>query len=279
MDPTQFDRIARSFAARRLSRRAALAGGVGLGVAALGHMAPVAAQEATPAASPVVGQALDTGTSAFLFVQSFAGGSITPKAGAEGVFTATLDHGLGQTIYFSDRPDRIVGAAPTEQFLKGLGFDPDNPPNAALVVDDGDGGVNIAVVELTNPRYDAATAMATYDLAVLRDYASTADLGFQQEPADLSALEKTFGAAHLFIDDCPDGTLHCRLPDSNGSGNNTLIGSVPIGYCWDYLSVCCSPCGYDWNHQCASAFTECNNNGSPIGSCDGDVTGGQYSCM
>ena len=44
---------------------------------------------------------------------AFQSGTVAPKDGPEGRYTVTLEHGLGQTIYFSDRPDRIVGAAPT----------------------------------------------------------------------------------------------------------------------------------------------------------------------
>ena len=74
-----------------------------------------------------------------LFIQSFQSGSVVPKDGAEGRYTLTLEQGLGHTIYFSDRPDRIVGAPRPPQFLEGLGFPDDNPPNAALVVETADG--------------------------------------------------------------------------------------------------------------------------------------------
>ena len=212
MDATRFDGISRLLAERRLSRRQAVRQGAtglaaaglavaglkaaGLGTAGLGPAA--AAQDATPAPTP--------GAKEFLFVQSFESGKLAPKAGAAGTYTATLQHGLGQTLYFSDRPERIVGAAPTAKFLKGLPFSKDNPPNAALVVDDGDGGVNIAVVELTDPTYAAASHTATYDLRVLQDYEKAVDMKFQEAPADLATLGTTLGAAHLFIDDCPDMT-------------------------------------------------------------------------
>ena len=42
----------------------------------------------------------------YLFVQSFEGGSIAPKDGEDGTYTLTLEHGLGQTLYFADRPPR-----------------------------------------------------------------------------------------------------------------------------------------------------------------------------
>jgi hypothetical protein len=59
-----------------------------------------------------------------LFVQTFASGSLLPKEGEEGTFILTLNGGYGRTIGFSDRPERIVGSVPTQQFLDGLGFTP-----------------------------------------------------------------------------------------------------------------------------------------------------------
>ena len=102
MESSRFDTISRLFATRRLSRRSALAtGGAGLAAAALGSAA--SAQDATPAATPVA----ETDHPSFLFVQSFGAGSIA--AAANGQFTLTADHLTGQTIFFSDRPERIVG--------------------------------------------------------------------------------------------------------------------------------------------------------------------------
>lgn len=97
-----------------------------------------------------------------MFVQTFGAGSI--DAATDGVETLLLvaDHLAGQTLFFSDRSDRIVGMVPTEQFLiggardEGLGFTPADPPNAALVLDDG----RTLVVELIDPEYDAATGQA-----------------------------------------------------------------------------------------------------------------------
>src|SRR5262249_18821273 len=142
-----------------------------------------------------------------------------------------------QTLYFSDRPERVVGAAPTPKFLKGLGFNKDNPPNAALVVDDGDGGVNIAVVELTDPKYEEASHTATYGLTVLKDYAKQVDMKFQEAPADLATLGTTLGAAHLFIDDCPDAYLNCIV------GSDTVVGIAGSGgTCWNWSDFQCEFC-------------------------------------
>jgi hypothetical protein len=110
MDATPFDRVAKRVAACRSRHRALAEAAAGLAPAAT-------AQEATPAPAGQAGEKVQ-----FLFVQSFRSGSIAPKAGTDGAYTLTLEHGLGQTIYFSDRPERVVGADPTPQFLKGFGF-------------------------------------------------------------------------------------------------------------------------------------------------------------
>jgi hypothetical protein len=208
MDPNRFDVISTFFAGRRLSRRHAageMAAGLAAGaLTAVGLAGAAAAQNATPTT------ATDASTTPkeFLFVQSFQKGNIEPKFGVEGTYTLTLEQGLGQTIYFSDRPERIVGAVPTPDFLAGLGFPDDNPPNAALVLEAGPGNEDIAVVELFNPRYDIDSHTATYDIQVLQ-HDERLGMTFQEEPTDLAQLHPTFGAAHLFIDDCADGTVTC----------------------------------------------------------------------
>src|SRR5262249_33852244 len=153
------------------------------------------------------------------FVQSFQSGSIAPKAGEDGTYTLTLEHGLGQTLYFSDRPERIVGAKPTPQFLQGLGFLPDNPPNAALVLAAAPGDEDVAVLELYKPHYDEDTKTATYGVTLLKDWERTLAMGFSEAPTDLAKLAPSFGAAHLFIDGCSWGTVRCSDP----SGSNNAI--------------------------------------------------------
>ena len=185
METSRFDTIARLFAERRLSRASPRQGAGGLGAGTLvtaGLAQAVSAQDATPAA--------ETDHPSFLFVQSFGTGAIA--AAENGTLTLTADHLTGQTIFFSDRPERIVGTVPTEDFLGldrapspsatpgssdaipegGIGFTPANPPNAALVFDSAGGSDapgDVVVVELINPTYDRATGQATYEITVLAD--------------------------------------------------------------------------------------------------------------
>ncbi len=264
MNPRRFDRISRHFSERRISRRGAMTEGVAQAVGA------DAAQDATPetAATPLTSPAPTAGDKTmFLFVQSFRSGNIGPAAGDYGTHTVTLEQGLGQTIYFADRPSREVGATPTPAFLDGLGFDADNPPNAAILMDAGDGTTDIAVIELFNPTYDEATHTATYDIGVLANWQNDLELGFNEAPTDLANVPTEFGATHLFIDDCPNLDIKCVV---DVFPNNVSHKGVyeDQGTCWNY-SVCmpCVPYGHVqpsgcatynyWKDKCNADFPEC----------------------
>lgn len=274
MDAKRFDTVSRLFANRRFSRRQAMALGSAGALAATG-LTEASAQEATPSAT-------DAEKVEFLFVQSFQAGSIAPKAGEEGTYTLTLEHGLGQTIYFADRPERTVGASPTAEFLKGLGFTQDNPPNAALVVEPEPGQTDIAVLELFNPHYDEASHTATYDVQVLKDYEQAIDMSFVTQPTDLADLQAQFGAAHLFIDDCESAVIGCcnQWDNYNLVCNADYIGYFPsMGYCYDTWAAQCLPMvphchdggrndkleTYQyWTNQCNQQFSVCNGICHPV---------------
>ncbi len=162
MDPTRFDRLARALAGRRSRRAALAAGGAGLAARALGR--PAAAQEASPAAGAGAGgEAGGEGEEELLFVQTFASGTWAAKAGEAGAYELVLAGAAGPTVYFANRPDREAGALPTEQLPGFLGFDPADPPNAAVVVPAAEGEEAVLVVELLDPRLDAAAGTLAYD--------------------------------------------------------------------------------------------------------------------
>jgi len=265
MDAKRFDAVARLFAGRRSRRQVLAEAGTGLAAGALAAtgLTAAAAQDATPAAEEGGEKTM------YLFLQAFRSGSVAPTAGSDGRYTLTLEQGLGQTIYFSDRPERIVGASPTPQFLEGLGFTEENPPNAALVVETEDGQTEIAVVELFSPAYDAATRTATYEVAVLEEWEASLEVGFHQTPADLAAFGDHFGAAHLFIDDCANEEIACYLVSETNLDDLTNVGSFGVqGFCYNWLR--CEPCepGYHvksdtcqsfryWRDACSASFSQC----------------------
>ncbi|MBA2470121.1 MAG: hypothetical protein H0V37_12010, partial [Chloroflexia bacterium] len=148
MNPTRFDVFSRKLATG-LNRRTALRA-LGGGIAATGLGSRAAAQVGTPVATPV--ESPEANRTYFLFVQTFSSGTLQPHANDAEMYTLTLTGAAAQTVYFSDRPERIIGTVPTPQFLEGLGFTPTNPPNAALVAQT-DAGEDIVVVELLNPLY------------------------------------------------------------------------------------------------------------------------------
>ena len=140
MDATRFDRLTTS--SPPVARRQALATARPVSPPALlaTGLGTAHAQDATPGATPAVDPnnphpSADTAGAhpEFLFVQPFDSGAWSPTSGADATYTLTLTGAAAQTVYFSDRPERIVGLAPTQRFLDGLGFTPNNPPNAALV--------------------------------------------------------------------------------------------------------------------------------------------------
>ena len=112
-----------------------------------------------------------------LFVQNAISGIFDGK-------TLTLQ-GMGPTIFFSDRPERIAGQVHTQEFVGHWGKSADNnfdvdPPNATLSIF-GKDKVTSAVVELRNPKLVGNTL--AYNVKVLK-----------------GNLPKSFEESSLFID-------------------------------------------------------------------------------
>lgn len=277
MDAHKFDAISRLLSERRLSRRQALLkGGTGLAASTLAitGLTSAAAQNATPAQGgnpPALPPPADQSAPHMLYIQSFQEGAIAPKAGAAGTWTVTLKNGPGQTIYFSDHPDRFAGAVDTPAFHEGLGFSPDDPPNAALLFKNADGNEDITTVELFNPGFDAATHTTTYDVKWLKEYQQL-DFTLQEAPEPPADASASFGAAHLFIDgilDCPDHDLVCYT-DPSSPPDRSAVGRISNeehgGYCVDRPSAICYPCkdpdsgAGSWQAECNRRFEACNGN-------------------
>jgi hypothetical protein len=248
MQAKTFDALARMLA-NRLPRRRALHQGAAALVAASGLV--TAQRHVAAQASPTADEDEETGSD--LFVQAFRSGTLTPDPDVFGVYTLSLEGSVGQTVYFSDRPARRAGLVPTDVLLDQLGFTPADPPNAALVAQTAE-GEDILVVELMNPRFDAAAGTLAYDVRLLADYAGTglADLAARQDDDQFAS---SFTTAHLFIDGCGKGQ------------------------CWDgAVSMCVSckcfkegvqgcPCVSGTKSPCYDPSMQCEiNPGSPPGS-------------
>lgn len=257
-----------------LSRRTMLLGGAGL--AALGVAGRAAAQDATPAPAKAEGPT-------FLFVQLADSGSWRPKPDVEDVYELTLQDVGSQALYFSDRPDRIVGTVPTHQFLDALGFTPANPPNAAAVVRTPEGERDVLVIELFNPVYTQEfgaehDATLRYDARVLDAYSDNGLSSWYAEQDDRE-LPSEFTEISLFIDDCPDLTT-CFAPDpSNPSWKQYAVGPIPNGpwgQCFNIDLLDCSPCNGALHEfyagVCNREYPECNDWCQPrctVGDCGG----------
>ena len=230
---------------------------MGIAAASLGvSSARVAlAQDATPVAEEfpdTVHPDAGAAPSEFLFVQSFAGGSIAPVDPEDGRFTLTLDGANPQTVYFSDRPERVFGLATTSAFLEGLGFTPGNPPNAALVVTTESGDEDVLIVELFDPIWDEASGTLTYTVQVLSEYAE-AGLAFAALRQTDYELPESFGQGGLFVDGCSDGRIYCHQRNPDGS-MGALVGPSPMTpFCFDASASKCLPCSGP-NAICAIAY-------------------------
>jgi pyruvate/2-oxoglutarate dehydrogenase complex dihydrolipoamide acyltransferase (E2) component len=129
----------------------------------------VQAQPASQAAKPSTKVEL-------LFVQNATSGSFDGK-------TLTLK-GVGPTLFFSDRPERIAGQVGTSDFVghwtKGADNFAASPPNATLSIF-GTKDVSSSVVVLTNPKLDRNTL--SYTVKILE-----------------GKVPATFNESSLFID-------------------------------------------------------------------------------
>jgi hypothetical protein len=112
-------------------------------------------------AVPAIARAADDDTAELLFVQT--GGKFTLGGGE-----LRLEDASPNTLYFTDRPERIVGKVTTKDFVDHWASGDDSfksdPPNAVLTADNGATAEEVTV-ELRNPRLDGAALV--YDVKVL----------------------------------------------------------------------------------------------------------------
>jgi hypothetical protein len=276
LDSRRFDALVQRLAVRS-SRRTALHAGAALAATGLLTAGNAGAETATPVATP--GFPADPHPSAdsamthpeYLFVQPFDAGTWEPKSGEDGTYLLTLTGVAADTTYFSDRPERITGLAPTQPFLDGLGFTSENPPNAAIVAQTESGEQDVLVVQLFNPVYDAGAATLVYEARILADYGGRglAHLAQQQTDYELAA---SFEDGSLFIDDCPNGTDMCW-------DGCIQVGTVVGGNCWSWNTWTCNPCG-SYASVCDSTYYGCEYDANGIQvSCEDDIfLCGSYGC-
>jgi hypothetical protein len=189
----------------------------------------------------------------FMFVQTASSGTFSPIPDKPGHFRLTLQGVSPQTIFFSDRPERITGQAPTGRFLENLGFFKEDPPNAAVSLLEAGGKNDVVVVELLSPDYDAKQGTLSYEVAVLKDKGDKSKgLASFAEKADES-LPPSFSTASLFIDDCPDA-VYCVA-------GCQVAGVLPnAGTCWSWTALDCLPCSAGPDSAVCDQQFACNGN-------------------
>jgi ABC-type Fe3+-hydroxamate transport system substrate-binding protein len=141
----------------------------------------------------------------FLFIQSAQSGSLSEVNATTS--TLELNDVSNKTIMFSDRPDRIVSATNTTDFIGNWSigtnsFDID-PPNAVLVLDDEQQKQELAVIELFNPVYDSEANTLRYDIV-------------SENGTSIDGLPGEFGQYTLVIDNAGgDSNTATTEGDSN----------------------------------------------------------------
>jgi hypothetical protein len=247
------------------SRRGVLKGASALALATAAlRMRPVLAEDGTPVASPAGDEARPA---TWLFTQTFRSGDWA-RTDDPTHFTLHLRGGLASTVGFTDRPNRDFDVAPTIDFIPALWNNPDNPPNAAIIVEDA--GIQYTyLLVLTDPSYDEAADEITYTVSVLESYEGDG-LGEVVERVADGTLPQTFGAGALFIDSlagngCEYSVKVCRRYKMCDSG---FLGKLSDEFleeskqstasCWKKMS-CKWPCEDEqdyWNDWCNGNFNE-----------------------
>lgn len=149
-----------------------------------------------------------------------------------GNYTLTLTGIKPDTIYFTDRPSHEIGFVSTEQYLDNFDWNPNNPPNAVLIIGENDEDVTIIGLELTSPKYDADLNILTYVAQPLEDTIFKSDYISGMTLSENQSVPETFGRGVLLIDDCNCGIV-------SASACSTYCRNR----CWDHSKSACEPCG------------------------------------
>jgi hypothetical protein len=134
-----------------------------------------------------------------LFVVSGDAGSLKPVVGRGGDFELAL-RGVGSVTSFSDRPVRRARDVSPARLVRDwgrLGF-VDDPPNAALVIDDAPSDRDVLIVELGRPRLVPSARAVRLRARVVSGRRSSALARFRAR-ADRRGPRR-FKRASLFID-------------------------------------------------------------------------------
>ena len=156
----------------------------GDGGSAGGAAATTTAPAAEPASSSEIG---------WLFVVGATAG--TTSTAADGTIELTLDGVTDGVSAFTDRPQRSAATESPADFVEAWasrGFS-DDPPNAALVLDD----ESVVVLTVSDPRWNGDTGRLVLSATEVDDGAGSVA---GRTGAGIEALPATFATASLFVD-------------------------------------------------------------------------------
>jgi hypothetical protein len=186
--------MSRTFPAGRRTRRlvilvVALAGLAGLAAtAALSHSTGRVAKPDTVIRKTKV---------QYLFSQDAKGGTFKPVPGHAGSYVLSLTGVNPAALYFSDRPNRIVGAVSVGRMLKGLFHKKGAPaPNAAVSTVTANGSTVLMGLELRKAKYDWKKHTLVYQARKLSQ-GKTQD---RVKGRTDTVLPATLGHTSLFVD-------------------------------------------------------------------------------
>ena len=129
------------------------------------------------------------------------------------MFTLTLDQPSPDVTVFTDRPVRSASTQPVQGFVDSWdarGFN-DDPPNAALVLDQQPDNADTAIFELSHPKFDQGSGAVSYTAKHVNGGTSSLPSDEHIDPPP------SFGDAHLFIDPSGGGDVHVIAVDVNGA--------------------------------------------------------------
>jgi len=147
------------------------------------------AQQATPPADA----SLD-----LLVVQSFDSGRLAPVAGGAGLATLTFEPPMRDALYFTERPNRLVGSYATNELLALVRQAETDPVNGVAEGPVPGGGEVQLVVEVLQGELDPAGTVR-YEVRLLGEADQTnLTLEAAARPALVAPID--LGHGHLFID-------------------------------------------------------------------------------
>ena len=178
----------------------------GICIAGCTSTSPAPVSSVKPDATPPLTTASisDTNVSpSFLFVQESPSGMFVGNP--DGTYILTLNEVVPYTIYFTDRPYRIAGFTPMNDFIAEFNWTV--VPNAAISRSGAKESEDTLIVELSNPRYNESAKQIVYNAKVISNYSGDklSEFKAKEDPG----LPVNLGRVSIFIDSSSGTPITC----------------------------------------------------------------------